>query len=173
MNFKNLITYTLLVLILALIQILFLKNLALFGVAFCFLYLLSILSFPIQIQHFPLILISFGIGLSIDVFYDTLGIHAAAATLLGFLRPHWIKVLKPNGGYDESTNPTLADMGLVWFLSYSVPLVFAFSLAFFIADQWGTGAFLSVLNKSLFSTLFTIILAIIIQLLFYKRRRGI
>lgn len=173
MTFRNLISYTFLVVILALIQILFLKNLALFGVAFCFLYLVAILSFPIQIQHFALILISFGIGLTIDVFYDTLGIHAAAATLLAFLRPYWIKVMRPNGGYDENAKPTLPDMGLGWFLSYSLPLVFAFSLVFFIADQWGTGEFLSVLNKSIFSTLFTIILAIIIQLLFYKRRRGI
>ncbi|MEP0714308.1 MAG: rod shape-determining protein MreD [Algoriphagus sp.] len=124
-------------------------------------------------QSFALILISFGLGLLIDVFYDTLGMHASAATLLAFLRPYWLKAISPNGGYDEGTNPTLPQMGLGWYISYSLPLVFVFSLMFFIADQWGTGGLFGVLNKTLFSSIFTVILAIIVQLLFFKRRRGI
>jgi hypothetical protein len=173
MNFRNLIYFVFLVTILALVQILFLKNLALFGVAYCFIYIIAILSFPVNIRHFPLILISFGIGLIIDVFYDTLGLNASAATLLAFLRPYWIKSISPNGGYDESTKPTLHDMGIGWFISYSLPLAFAFSLAFFIADQWGTGGLFGVFNKSLFSSIFTVLMAIIVQLLFFKRKRGI
>ncbi|MBB6326206.1 hypothetical protein FHS59_001834 [Algoriphagus iocasae] len=173
MNFRNLISFILLILILGLFQILFLKNLALFGIAFCFVYLVGILSIPLQIRAVPLLLISFGIGLIIDVFYDTLGLNAAAATFLAFLRPYWLKILRPNGGYDDSTQPTLQEMGIGWFISYSLPLIFAFCLIFFIADQWGTGTFIGVVNKSLFSSIFTLVLAIIVQLLFFKRRRGI
>ncbi|MBN3521464.1 rod shape-determining protein MreD [Algoriphagus lutimaris] len=173
MNFRNLISFIFLLLILGLVQILFLKNLALFGIAFCFLYLVGILSLPFQIREIPLLLISFGVGLTIDVFYDTLGLHASAATLLAFLRPLWLKIIRPNGGYDDSTQPTLQEMGLGWFISYSLPLTFAFCLLFFTADQWGSGAFLGILNKSLFSSIFTVLLAIIVQLLFFKRRRGI
>ncbi|WP_425636391.1 rod shape-determining protein MreD [Algoriphagus yeomjeoni] len=173
MSFRNLITFVFLVICLCTVQILLLKNVALFGVAFCFIYLLAILSFPINIRSFSLILISFGIGLLIDVFYDTLGLNAAAATLLAFLRPYWLKAISPNGGYDDGNNPTLREMGIGWYISYSLPLVFAFSLMFFTADQWGTGGLFGVLNKSLFSSIFTVILAIIVQLLFFKRRRGI
>ncbi|MBN7814103.1 rod shape-determining protein MreD [Algoriphagus pacificus] len=173
MNFRNLISFIFLLLILGLVQILLLKNLALFGVAFCFIYLIGILSLPMQIQHVSLILISFCIGLLVDVFYDTLGLHAASATFLAFLRPYWLKILKPNGGYDDSSNPTLQELGMGWFISYSLPLIFGFCLVFFIADQWGTGGFFGVLNKSLFSSIFTVVLAIIVQLLFFKRRRGI
>ncbi|EAZ81531.1 hypothetical protein [Algoriphagus machipongonensis] len=173
MNFRNLISFIFLFLILGLVQILFLKNLALFGVAFCFIYLIGILILPLQIQTVPLLLISFFVGLMVDVFYDTMGLHAAAVTFLAFLRPHWLKFLKPNGGYDDTSNPTIQEMGTGWFLSYSLPLVFGFCLVFFFADQWGTGGFLSVINKSLFSSIFTVVLAIIVQLLFFKRRRGI
>ncbi|SFA72657.1 rod shape-determining protein MreD [Algoriphagus aquimarinus] len=173
MNFKSLITYVFLVICLCLVQILLLKNLALFGVAFCFIYLLAILSFPITMRGFPLILISFGIGLLIDVFYDTLGLHASAVTLLAFLRPFWLKAISPNGGYDDANIPTLPEMGIGWYISYTLPLVFVFSLMFFIADQWGTGGLFGVLNKSFFSSIFTVFMAIIVQLLFFKRRRGI
>jgi len=173
MNFRSLITYVFLVICLCLVQILLLKNLALFGVAFCFIYLLAILSFPISLRGFPLILMSFGIGLLVDVFYDTLGLHASAVTLLAFLRPYWLKAISPNGGYDDANIPTLPEMGIGWYISYTLPLVFAFSLMFFIADQWGTGGLFGVLNKSFFSSIFTVIMAIIVQLLFFKRRRGI
>lgn len=173
MNFKNFITYTILLLFLGLIQIIFLKNLALFGVAFCFLYLLGILNLPITISHVPLILISFGLGLIVDIFYDTIGIHTASATLLSFLRPYWLKAISPTGGYDDSAKPNLPEMGVVWYMSYSLPLIFAFSLVFFTADQWGTEGLFGVLYKSFLSSIFTVVLAIIVQLLFFKRRREI
>lgn len=173
MNFRNFILHTLLLLILGIIQILFLKNLALFGVAFCFLYLLGILNLPIPISHVLLILICFVMGLAVDVFYDTIGIHAASATLMGFLRPYWLKAISPTGGYDDATRPSQPEMGIVWYISYSLPMIFAFSLVFFTADQWGSGSFFGVLNKSILSSIFTVVLAIIVQLLFFKRRRGI
>ncbi len=173
MNFRNFVLHALLLFFLGLIQILFLKNLALFGVAFCFLYLLGILNLPIPISHVPLILISFGLGLAVDAFYDTIGIHAASAALLGFLRPYWLKVISPTGGYDDAIKPSQPEMGIVWYVSYALPMVFAFSLVFFTADQWGSGSFLGILNKSLLSSIFTVVLAIIVQLLFFKRRRGI
>jgi hypothetical protein len=169
MSFKSLVTF----IVLGLIQILLLKNLALFGIAFCFLYLVSILNFPTAIPTIPLLLISFILGLTIDVFYETIGIHALSATFLAFLRPFWLKALSPSGGYDDTSNPTIAEMGIGWYISYAWPLVFCFCLLFFSADQWGTGRFLNALNKSFFSSTFTVLLAIIVQLIFFKRRRDI
>ena len=141
--------------------------------AFCFIYLLGILDLPITISHVALILISFGLGFVVDAFYDTIGIHAASATLLSFLRPYWLKAISPTGGYDDSAKPNLLEMGIGWYISYSLPLIFAFSLVFFTADQWGTEGFFGVLNKSFLSSIFTLVLAIIIQLLFFNRRREI
>lgn len=173
MNSRNILSIVLLFLILGAIQILLLKNLALFGVAFCFIYLLAILILPISIRPVPLLLLSFSFGLIVDVFYDTLGLHTAAITVLAFLRPHWLKVIKPGGGYDDTENPTLKELSAGWFLSYAFPLIFVFCLVFFMADQWGTVNWLNILNKSFFSSIFTLVLAIIVQLLFFKRRRVI
>jgi cell shape-determining protein MreD len=118
-------------------------------------------------------LIAFFMGLVIDVFYETIGMHAAASTLLAFLRPFWLKVTSPSGGYDEVEEPSLSELGIGRFISYAVPLVFIYSLAFFTADQWGTGGFFGVLNKSILSSIFTMLLVIIVQVLFFKRKRGI
>jgi hypothetical protein len=173
MNIRNLLSNLLLIIFLGVVQILFLKNLALFGVAFVFIYLLGILVLPISIKTTPLLLIAFILGLSVDVFYETIGMHAAAATILAFVRPLWLRVTSPTGGYVDTEEPSLNEMGLVWFLTYAIPLIFVYSLVFFTADQWGTSGFLGVLNKSLFSSILTCLLVILVQLLFFKRRRGI
>ena len=173
MNIRNLISTFLLISLLGLIQIFFLKNLALFGIAFAFLYVLGFLLLPVSIQTIPLMLIAFTSGLVIDIFYETLGMHAAAATLVAVVRPMWLKALSPTGGYDELDIPSLPQMGLGWFLSYSFPLFFLYSLAFFLVDQWGIGGIFQVVYKSFFSSILTAFLAILVQLLFFKRRRGI
>lgn len=173
MNIRNLISYFLLILFLGVVQVFFLKNLALFGVAFVFIYLLGILILPISMRTVPLLLIAFTLGFILDLFYETIGMHTAAATFLAFARSIWLRAISPTGGYVETEEPSLAEMGLGWYLSYCLPLIFAYSVVFFIADQWGTGGFFGVLNKSFFSSLFTCLLVILVQLLFFKRRRGI
>lgn len=173
MNIRNLIFDFLLVIILVLVQIFLLKNLAVFGVAFGFLYILGILVLPISLRAIPLLLIAFVLGFTIDVFYKTIGMHTASATFLAFIRPLWLKVISPTGGYDESDEPTLNQMGFGWFLSYAGPLFLIYSLVFFTIDQLGTGNIFMALNKSLFSSVFSMLLAILVQLLFFKRRRSI
>jgi hypothetical protein len=173
MNIRNLISYAFLVLILGLIQVFFLKNLALFGLAFGFLYVLGILILPTSIQTIPLMVIAFLLGLTVDVFYETIGMHAASATLLAFLRPAWLKVTSPSGGYEETEEPSLFELGPGRFISYSFPLIMVYSLVFFMADQWGTGGFFGVITKSILSSIFTTFLVILVQLLLFKRKRGI
>ncbi|PZV78552.1 rod shape-determining protein MreD [Algoriphagus aquaeductus] len=173
MNIRSLISFTLLLLMLGLVQIFFLKNLALFGQAFGFLYVLGILVLPSSIRTVPLLIIAFFLGLTLDVFYETIGMHAAAATAIAFVRPLWLKATSLTGGYDEAETPSLPEIGIGRFISYAFPLVFLYSLVFFTADQWGTGGLVGILSKSLFSSIFTTLLVILVQLLFFKRRRGI
>jgi hypothetical protein len=173
MNIRNLISHILLIVLLGLVQVFFLKNLALFGVAFAFVYLLGILSLPFSMRPVPLILIAFGMGYVLDLFYETIGMHTAAATFLAFARSLWLRTISPTGGYVEMEEPSVTETGLGWYLSYSLPLIFAYSLVFFTADQWGTGGVWDILNKSFFSSLFTCLLVILVQLLFFKRRRRI
>ncbi|KPQ18719.1 MAG: rod shape-determining protein MreD [Algoriphagus marincola HL-49] len=173
MNIRNLFSTIIWGLLLLVIQIFFLKNLALFGVALCFIYLLIILHLPVNISTISLLVISFLVGLTVDMFYDTGGIHAVGTTFIGFFRPIWLRIISPTGGYDEGISPTLQEMGTGWYLTYIVPMTFLFSLLFFTVDQWGTMGVFNILNKSFFSSILTVLLAILVQALFYKRRRSI
>jgi hypothetical protein len=148
---------------------------ALFSLGFFFVYLLIILHLPINFPKVTLILISFMIGIIVDIFYHTGGIHTMGTTFIGFLRPIYIRAITPVGGYDENVSPTLQIMGPKWYFVYILPLIFLFSFVFFLVDQWGTshGLWL-VLKKSIFSSILTSFLAILIQSLgFRKSKNGI
>lgn len=156
-----------------LVQVLLLKNLVIFGVAFCFLYVLYLLLLPLEINIITMLFISFVLGMSVDIFYDTMGIHTASLLVIGFIRNQWIKVLTPTGGYDEDLQPSFLNMGFGWFLTYSLPLFIIHHLIFFSIEYLGTDLFIPVVQKTVFSVIFVFIISIIVQLLFYRRRRGV
>ncbi|MCH6198473.1 rod shape-determining protein MreD [Aquiflexum sp. LQ15W] len=173
MNSIRIITILLTGFLYLLFQILVLKNLVLFGVAFCFLYVIYIILLPLDLKTIPVLLISFFLGLGVDLFYDTLGIHTASLLLIAFLRHRWLMVLVPTGGYEDDLQPSLLNMGFGWFLSYSIPLVLVYHILFFYIESLGTDLFITSLQKIIASVIFVLVMSIIVQLLFYRRRRGI
>ena len=108
--------------------------------------------------------LAFITGLTIDIFYDSVGIHAAALVFIAYVRPYWINVLTPQGGYDLGANPTLGQMGLFWFLSYAFPLIFVHHFAIFYIEG-GFSQFFFTLVKVFSSTLFTLLVLVVVQLL--------
>jgi len=160
-------------LIYLIIQVLLLKNMVVFGFAFCFLYVLYILLLPLEMKTVPVMLIAFGLGLGVDVFYDTLGLHTASLVALAFVRNSWLKILTPTGGYDENLQPSLLNMGFGWFTYYSLPLILLHHTLFFYIENIGTNLFFPVVQKIVASIIFVYVMSIIVQLMFYRRRRGI
>ena len=155
------------------VQVVLLKNMVVFGTAFCFLYVSFILLLPIEMKTIPIMLIAFMMGIGIDIFYDTIGIHTASLVALAFLRNTWLKTLTPTGGYDENLTPSLINMGLGWFVSFSLPLILIHHTLFFFIESLGTNLFLPVVQKTIGSAIFAFVMSIIVQLLFYRRKRSI
>jgi hypothetical protein len=155
------------------VQVFMLKNMVIFGVAFCFLYVLYILLLPVDMKTIPIMLIAFVLGFSMDFFYDTMGMHILSLVAIAFVRNFWIEILTPTGGYDDNLQPSMLNMGFGWFFTYSVPLFLVHYVLFFYIDSMGTNLFLPVVQKIIASTIFVFVMSIIVQLLFYRRRRGL
>lgn len=156
-----------------LLQVIVLKNLVIFDSAFCFLYVFYILLLPLEVKTIPLMLIAFALGIGIDIFYDTLGFNTASLVALAFVRNGWIRTIIPTGGYDDNVQPSVLNMGIGWYITYSLPLILLHHFIFFYIDNIGTGLYLPVVNRILTSAAFVWVLGIMVQMLFYKRRRGI
>jgi hypothetical protein len=153
------------------LQVFLFDNMVLFRSAFCFVYLGFILLLPLQISHTLLIAVSFLAGLVVDMFYSTPGINASATVLTGFLRPYWLGLITPRGGYEEIDIPRLKSLGFSWFITFAAPLIFIHHLSLFIVEAGDLFNFWFVLNKTFFSTIYTTGILVIGQYMFYARVR--
>lgn len=169
MSSKNYISVIVSFFLYVFFQVLLLKNFILFDTAFCFLYVAFILLLPLELGSLSLILVAFVIGFSIDLFYDSLGINAAASVFIGFLRPYWLKIVTPRGGYEEIEIPSLKTMDFEWFLIYALPLIFVHHLILFFLEAGGFDLFFFTSSKVLFSSILTFFIIVLTQYLFYKK----
>ncbi|NNF81959.1 MAG: rod shape-determining protein MreD, partial [Flavobacteriaceae bacterium] len=84
---QNIIRFILLVLI----QVLVLNNINFLGYINPYIYILFILLYPIQNNRLLFIFLSFLLGLFVDIFLDSGGVHAAASVFIAYFRPLFLK----------------------------------------------------------------------------------
>lgn len=151
-------------------QVLILKNIVLFNTAFCFLYVAYLFFLPIESNPLFLMFAGFLMGFAIDIFYDSLGLHAFSCVLVMYVRNYWLSLITPQGGYDGSATPSIAINGVQWFLMYTFPLVFLHHAVLFFLEAGGFGMFWFTLWKITTSAIFTTVVTLIVQFLFPSGR---
>lgn len=116
------------------IQILVLNNIHFLRIATPFLYLYFIIKLPVGISQAQVVFFSFLAGLSIDVFSNTPGMHAAACTLAGFSRQSLINFFigkdLPEGIY-----PSYTTFGFGGFFRYVLAFVVIHHLTLFLIES--------------------------------------
>jgi len=132
------------------------------------LYPMLILMLPFELSVVATLIISFIIGISVDGFSNTFGLHASASMLIGYMRPTILKYIKPRDGYDTTLLPSIHDMGPAWFLGYSTLFLFIHHLWFFSFEILRFDLILLILAKTFFSLIFSLLLIILFQFIFYK-----
>jgi hypothetical protein len=153
--------------LLVLAQVLLVRRLVLFDTGFCFVYVGFLLFLPIQMSRPWVLILGFLTGFTLDLFYDTGGLHAAACVLIAFLRGAQLRLIRPRDGYDAQDTVSGHQMGWTWWALAVVPLVLVHHTALFWLE-WGKvsiGWF--TLGKILVSTVFTSLTLLIVQLLFW------
>jgi hypothetical protein len=126
---------------------------------------------PIETNTLLLMVLGFILGLLVDIFYDSLGIHASALVLVGFLRNIWLSRITPQGGYDAGEGPTLAANGVQWLVVYILPIIFIHHFALFFIEAGGFGLLWYTFSKVFFSTIFTFLILLLLQYLLPGQRR--
>ncbi|MFQ3574952.1 MAG: hypothetical protein SNJ77_00800 [Cytophagales bacterium] len=158
--------------IMLMMQLLIFRDNALFGVAFGFVYVSCILMWPIDTNRSVLMTFAFFVGLIIDIFSDTLGMHIFTCVLTAFLRSFWIQSLTPTGGYDKNTDISLNSMGLSWFLSYVSICVFVHVFVLHLVESMSLKNFGWTLLKIVCSTMLTVFVFYTIELFNQKRKNS-
>ena len=77
---------------------------------------LFIMLLPFETGVFTMMILGFGLGIIIDIFSNTYGLHASSLLLMAYMRPIIFKFYGPREGYDPLKEPSVFDMGSRWFV---------------------------------------------------------
>lgn len=163
---NDILKNTLRFIVLILLQVLIIQNIRLGSYIILFPYVLFILLLPFETPKLLVLFLAFVTGLTVDMFYDTAGIHAAACTLIGFSRYYVLRLLSPREGYDPGLSPTIQSMGPVWFITYAAIIIVIHHICFFYLEIFRFGEFFRTLLRVILSSIGTFCLIYVIQFLF-------
>lgn len=156
---------------LILLQVLILDQIQLGGLFNPYVYVLFVLALPFETPRWLLLLGAFLLGMTVDIFSHTYGLHASACLVMAFLRPFLLDRIAPRDGYEFGVKPTLQQLGLSWYLSYATILILAHHLWLFILELYSFSEFFYTLLKVILSGAFTLSIILLIQYISYKQSR--
>lgn len=124
--------------------------------ALCFIYVTFLLLLPRQQLGLPLILlISFAVGLLVDMFYSSMGVHAFASVLMVYSRVILLQVMLPASSYEVAIRPNLGTLGWRRFSLFALILIGIHHIALFFLEAGNFMPFFIVMRKAILSTLLT------------------
>ena len=136
-------------------------------------YFLFILWLPFKMQRSWLMLIAFAYGFLLDSFWHLPGFYAAACVLVAYVRPFLINIFISQEGADNNFNePSIKSMGGI--LPYAIficVLTFVHHAWLFLLEAWQFGNVWYFLAKTFLSTLISILLIIITELIFVRKQK--
>lgn len=150
-------------------QILIFDNIHFNGYINPFPYILFIILYPVNGNKYGLLISSFLLGLTIDYFLNSGGVHAASSVLLAFVRP---SIFKFSFGLSyEYQTVRLNDSLTPERFSFIFLAVVIHHLALFVLEVFTFEYLWDIVLKTLVSTVFTIIICILIIYLIKPNKR--
>jgi hypothetical protein len=135
-----------------------------------FLYPVIILLIPFRMVRHYVIILGFAIGLLIDIFYDTVGVHAFALTGMAYARGILLAWLEPRGGYTLAMSPTARSMGMNWLLIYTAVSLGIFCFMYFVAEIFTFVFIGQILLKTVITFVLSMIAVMGYHMLFNPKR---
>lgn len=153
---------------LILLQVLILNNIQFSGFVNPYVYILFIMLLPFTIPGYAVLGLSFLLGLSIDIFSNTPGVHSSATVLLGFLRPGIANLISSREIIEKGNTPNMKQLGFASFLKYTIIAVLIHHLFLFFAEAFSFAGFFHTLLRIILSSIFSIVIILASQFIIFK-----
>lgn len=161
--------YIIIFVVVVLVQVLILNNIQVSGLINPYIYILFILLLPFTIPGYFLLGIAFLLGITIDIFNNTLGVHAGATVLIAFLRPGIAQLVSSREIIEKGNTPNMAQLGFASFLKYVVISVLIHHLFLFYAEAFSFGGFFETFVRYILSSILSILLILGSQFVIFKK----
>ena len=163
--FSNIIRFIALVLL----QVLICNQMNFLGSINPYIYILFILIYPVKNNRLSFLLISFVLGILIDIFIDTGGAHAAASVTIAYMRPVFLKF--SFGAAYEYQAIKFNDADLLPRVIYFTLLILIHHFILFILIIFDNSKAGMVVSNALSTGLFTLFLALTLTALFSRKEK--
>ena len=157
--------------VLVLLQVLVINHILLGGYVHPYIYLIFIMLLPFNIPNWQLLILGFLLGLTVDMFTGTPGLHAGATTLMAFCRPSIIKLVSGNQKFENVYEPNLGQIDGMWMFRYVLCMVFVHHFALFFLESFSFRLIGQVLLRILLSVPVSIFLIMMILYIFKTDKR--
>lgn len=164
MELNNIVTQALRFIVLLAIQIIIMNNIHLFGYSSPYIYILFIIGFPFNTNKNLLIILGFLLGLSMDIYSNSGGIHAGACVLIAYLRPYLLKL--SFGISFEHNNIKFVQAEFKQQIGYLSSMVFIHHLTLFALENFSLKLFLQTLESTFVTSILSGILIYCIIIIF-------
>ena len=164
---RLIIKYGIMFISLILVQVLILNQVQFNGYVNPYVYILFILLLPLSTPRYLLMILAFLLGLIVDIFLNSLGVHAAASVFIAYIRPFIIRVIS-NREEDRSDYPGLLQNSFGWFFAYASIMVFLHHLVLFYLEVFSFSHFFVTLGRTIISSFFSIFIIVLSQFLVFR-----
>ena len=138
-------------------QTMVLGRIHLFGYATPLLYVYFVAMFNRNYPKWAVLLWSFAMGLTIDIFSNTPGVAAASLTLIGAIQPYFLEPFIPRDSVDD-LRPSIRTIGVVKYVYYITILVVLYCLVFFSLEAFNFFNWMDILKSVGGSAVITLVL---------------
>jgi hypothetical protein len=126
---------------------------------------------PFGTSRIATTLLGFAIGYTLDMFTNTPGLHAAAASLIGYIRPTILNILLAQEVSEElSKEPSIGTMGWGPFMIYIFSITFIHHFYLVVLEWLQFGDFVYFIGKVFFTSGMGMLLILLAELLLNRRK---
>ncbi len=145
------------------VQVLILNNIQFLHFVNPYLYILFIITLPTGFSRSLSLVVAFLLGLSIDIFSNTPGVHAFATVFAAFAAKPLLALFVPRE-YDKQTLvPSVGSLGSAAFFKYATLMIVLHHTALFVVESFSFHHFGYLVLHIVASSIFTFILIFIIE----------
>ena len=166
---NSILRFGLIFILLVLAQVLLFNNIQFSGYVNPYIYVMFILLLPAEIPAALTLCLSFGIGIVIDFYSGSAGMHTFASTLAGFVRPFVLMSILPHDGYNPGAQLSMHNYGFKWFMLYTAIIVLVHHTALFFVEAFRLIDFFRTFLRVILSSVFSLTFITIIE--FYRKGR--
>jgi len=156
-------------LVVILFQVLVMDNVMINGFLIPQVYLLFILLMPFETPRWVQLVSGFLLGMGIDLFLNTPGMHTFATVAVAFVRPYFLNLLAPRDGYEPDSFPRIHYYGFLWFLKYTLVIVLIHHFILFYLEIFHLKDFLPTLLRVILSSILSASTIVLSQYFVFRK----